>query len=427
MSEGLLIPWNYEKFRTIPPNSVDGVQIVRKPLLGGLELHEARQQPGSLEGIGRFEQALLLDDAAVQAECERVRQLDGIESAHLLAKLPNTPGCGELRQLDNPLLYFFARAFELRADARVEFVEAGVVQELDVRHDVATRGHFLLDDAEAPLAVQQQVEATVGQLLALADVADAADVEDGSGAQRGGLAARLEQGHADHALGPEGVLGHRAVARLEDVEWEHGVREEHDVRKREGREARRKLARGHGVRLYCRSPPEPEALTQAEREEARRVLTRLRHDGRALALAYQLPLRSIDAERANVRRRYGICYSDGCIRIRLRNLRTGELLKYSSMIDTLCHELAHLRHFDHSPRFYAFYEKVLGYARRNGIYRPGTRHTRTGGPRGRLPVTQGWLFEGGELWPRRRPEPSARALAISRQLELFPDAPGGRD
>ena len=168
-------------------------------------------------------------------------------------------------------------------------------------------------------------------------------------------------------------------------------------------------------------------MTQAEREEVRRVLTRLRHDGGALALAYQLPLRSIDAERANVRRRYGICYSDGCIRIRLRNLRTGELLKYSSMIDTLCHELAHLRHFDHSPRFYAFYEKILGYARRNGIYRPRTRHTRTRGPRGRLPLTQGWLFEGGELRTRRRPGPATRTRATSSQLELFPDVPGGLD
>ncbi len=167
-------------------------------------------------------------------------------------------------------------------------------------------------------------------------------------------------------------------------------------------------------------------MTEAEREEQRGILMRLGRDGQALALAYGLPLRSIDAERANVRRRYGICYSDGCIRIRLRNLRTGELLKYSSMIDTLCHELAHLRHFDHSPRFYAFYEKILGYARRNGIYRPGTPHTRTRGPRGRLPVTQGWLFERGQLRPWRRPEPAARAPA-TRQLELFPDASGGLD
>ena len=56
---------------------------------------------------------------------------------------------------------------------------------------------------------------------------------------------------------------------------------------------------------------------------------------------------------------YGICYADGRIRIRLRHATTGRLLKESSLVDTLCHELAHLRHFDHSPRFRRFHEQVL--------------------------------------------------------------------
>ena len=40
-------------------------------------------------------------------------------------------------------------------------------------------------------------------------------------------------------------------------------------------------------------------------------------------------------------------------------------------MNTLCHELAHLRHFDHGLRFKAFYRGILEYARANGIYRPG--------------------------------------------------------
>ena len=106
------------------------------------------------------------------------------------------------------------------------------------------------------------------------------------------------------------------------------------------------------------------------------MLERLRADARSLADAYRLPLRSLEAERPRVKRRYGICYDDGSIRIRLRHARTGELLKYSSLIDTLCHELAHLRHFDHRRPFRLFYEKLLGYARRRRIYRPGPARRR---------------------------------------------------
>ncbi len=112
-------------------------------------------------------------------------------------------------------------------------------------------------------------------------------------------------------------------------------------------------------------------MTKSQREQERAVLERLRADARRLADAYRLPLRSLEAERPRVKRRYGICYDDGSIRIRLRHARTGELLKYSSLIDTLCHELAHLRHFDHRRRFRLLYEKLLGYARQRRIYRPG--------------------------------------------------------
>jgi hypothetical protein len=72
-----------------------------------------------------------------------------------------------------------------------------------------------------------------------------------------------------------------------------------------------------------------------------------------------------------VKSRYGVCYADGRIRIRLRHAATGRSLKYSSLVNTLCHELAHLRHFDHGPRFKAFYLILLDFARVEGIYRPG--------------------------------------------------------
>ena len=94
---------------------------------------------------------------------------------------------------------------------------------------------------------------------------------------------------------------------------------------------------------------------------------------RSASLArFGLRYKEIAAERANVKRRYGVCFADGSIRIRLRHTLTGRSLKYSSLVNTLCHELAHLRHFNHGLRFRAFYRELLEFARREGIYRPGS-------------------------------------------------------
>ena len=88
--------------------------------------------------------------------------------------------------------------------------------------------------------------------------------------------------------------------------------------------------------------------------------------------------RTIEPERPHVRRRLGVCYADGTIRIRLFHARTGRPLKYSSLVDTLCHELAHLRHFNHGRRFQALYRRILEHARRAQIYNPGPADERDG-------------------------------------------------
>ena len=108
-----------------------------------------------------------------------------------------------------------------------------------------------------------------------------------------------------------------------------------------------------------------------DRKTRLELLSRLREDADRICSRFGLRYLSIEAERANVKRRYGICYSDGTIKIRLRHVATGQPLKYSSLVSTLCHELAHLKHFDHSPRFQDFYQDILGWARAQGIYRPG--------------------------------------------------------
>lgn len=101
------------------------------------------------------------------------------------------------------------------------------------------------------------------------------------------------------------------------------------------------------------------------------ALEKLRTMAATLAAHFRLRFASIDAEAEGVVEHYGICYADGRIRIRLRHATTGRLLKESSLVDTLCHEIAHLKYFDHSLRFRRFHERVLGEARRRGWYRPG--------------------------------------------------------
>lgn len=120
---------------------------------------------------------------------------------------------------------------------------------------------------------------------------------------------------------------------------------------------------------------------EMDRPTTRKLIERLERDADRIARRFRLRYRSLEAERVNVASRYGICYADGRIKIRLRHVVTGQPLKYSSLVNTLCHELAHLRHFDHGERFKAFYFELLQFARREGIYRPGPRSGPTTQPR----------------------------------------------
>jgi len=101
------------------------------------------------------------------------------------------------------------------------------------------------------------------------------------------------------------------------------------------------------------------------------ILDQLQADAWRIAERFGLSYRGIAAEHPRVKSRYGVCYSDGLIKIRLNHAKTGRPLKYSSLVDTLCHEMAHLRHFNHGPEFKALFLRILEWARREGIYRPG--------------------------------------------------------
>jgi predicted metal-dependent hydrolase len=134
------------------------------------------------------------------------------------------------------------------------------------------------------------------------------------------------------------------------------------------------------------------------------LMARLNRDAAVIATHFGLRYRVIEAESPRVKRRYGVCYRDGTIRIRLAHVTTGRPLRYSSLVATLCHELAHLRHFDHGARFRAFNLRILEWARRHGIYRP--RSPRDERPRAPAPPA------------RLAPRPTAPPAA-PRQLTLF--------
>lgn len=125
------------------------------------------------------------------------------------------------------------------------------------------------------------------------------------------------------------------------------------------------------LKRLARRPPLPLSERQLRADEDVAALRMLRDWAVVLCREFGLELLGVFAEQEHVTEWYGICYEDGEIRIRLRHALTGRLLKESSLCDTLCHELAHLRHLDHSIRFRRLYRQILDRARELGYYRPG--------------------------------------------------------
>ena len=110
-------------------------------------------------------------------------------------------------------------------------------------------------------------------------------------------------------------------------------------------------------------------------DDYRELVERLRADAARVAEKFCLPRFDLDADRPDAHDRYGVCFEDGRIRVRLIHARTGRPLRYSALIDTVVHELAHLRHMDHGPRWEALYEEMLAWCRRQGIYAPKPRRS----------------------------------------------------
>lgn len=161
------------------------------------------------------------------------------------------------------------------------------------------------------------------------------------------------------------------------------------------------------------------------RRQSRELTARLNRDAERIAARFGLRYLCVEAEHANVKRRYGVCYSDGTIRIRLRHATSGRPLKYSSLVNTLCHELAHLRHFNHGLRFRELYRHILEWARGEQIYQPRDMAPAPILPRRQLPLRLdphaiGPIRPGGRTDPEVVGEDlCSGALAEAEQLGLF--------
>ncbi len=87
----------------------------------------------------------------------------------------------------------------------------------------------------------------------------------------------------------------------------------------------------------------------------RQALERLESESRAMAAQHSLPLTNVGV--GDPSSRWGSCSSSGGIRYSWRLILAPDFVLKA----TVAHELAHLKHMDHSPRFHAFQREILGH------------------------------------------------------------------
>jgi predicted metal-dependent hydrolase len=102
------------------------------------------------------------------------------------------------------------------------------------------------------------------------------------------------------------------------------------------------------------------------------LLARIRRDARRIAKRFNLKYLDVITEPPEVRDRYGSCDGDRVIRIRLHKLRDGRFMKYWNLVNTLCHEMAHLKYMNHGKDFKQLYFDILSWARDRQIYVPNS-------------------------------------------------------
>lgn len=91
-------------------------------------------------------------------------------------------------------------------------------------------------------------------------------------------------------------------------------------------------------------------------------MLRVRRDARKIAARYHLAIGRVRRLPGNADC-WGLCaWPSRDIWIAIHD-EYGDILPYDLILDTLCHELAHVRHFTHSPDWRRLYLRMLRWAR----------------------------------------------------------------
>lgn len=106
------------------------------------------------------------------------------------------------------------------------------------------------------------------------------------------------------------------------------------------------------------------------KEQVAAILAKVRRDIKPILAAFDLSFMTMTESVAEGT--LGFNRDRRIIALSVRQKANPMLLrKYSAIMATMIHELAHLRHMNHGPQFRMFEAELLAWARNKGIYSPG--------------------------------------------------------
>jgi predicted metal-dependent hydrolase len=106
-------------------------------------------------------------------------------------------------------------------------------------------------------------------------------------------------------------------------------------------------------------------MTKREKEDAA-VFDFVQATLRIYADRFDIRLRGV-ARTKPTNSLFGSCYPNGKIVMTVR-WKSGKPLHAYSLVDTMAHELAHLRYFSHSQRWAELYSRIFFVMVRDGVY-----------------------------------------------------------
>ena len=185
-----------------------------------------------------------------------------------------------------------------------------------------TLRRLLGQDAEAVHSVQQDVVAAIGEALGLATKPAQPTSKTGGSPAMLVRVLRPHRHHPDASVARERVGGHLAIARLEDVE-RNAHASGRARRSRAETAGSGRFGRATLAQLTCAPGPRRDPAPAWMRVLRSELLDRSDRDASAIAQRSGSATARSRRSGPHVRRRYGVCYADGTIRIRLAPRRNG--------------------------------------------------------------------------------------------------------